>query len=196
MASDDEGPGDRELRVLAREIRILRKELERADERASMVQRAVSAVRRAARAEDTGRLTAIAAATARHEVQEHRRQAKEASMRALAKGGVRELHLRPHASGAADVRINDSDWFRLAKREAILLVVVAYTAGVAEDRFPSWMPLSRVAFHIGQKVGKEPGPHAIRQAVHILRKQLFEHGLNPYLLQTDRTRGLRFLLRR
>jgi hypothetical protein len=32
--------------------------------------------------------------------------------------------------------------------------------------------------------------------VHILRKRLFEHGLNPYLLQTDRTLGVRFLLRR
>jgi hypothetical protein len=196
MASDEERPGDRQLRLLAREISILRKDLERADERASMLERAMSAFRRAVLAEDTGRLTAIAEATAKHDAQEHRRQAREASRRAVAEGGARELHVRPHASGAADVRINDSGWFRLARREASLLIVAAYAADVAEDRFPSWMPLHRVAFHIGRKVGREPTPRAIRQAVYILRKRLSEHGLNPYLLQTDRTLGVRFLLHR
>src|SRR2546422_507907 len=57
--------------------------------------------------------------------------------------------------------------------------------------------MKEIGEFLTKQTGKPVTKRAITQNVYRLRKELFERGgVNPYLIQTNRRRGLRFALRR
>jgi hypothetical protein len=110
--------------------------------------------------------------------------------------GARTIETRPLSNGAALVRIDESEWFKLSRADARLLHVLTHVGGWEADGFPSWLTYEQVGEELGRKAGVRPTHRALVESVYRVRRALKAVDLNPYLLSVDRGAGrLRFLLR-
>lgn len=87
--------------------------------------------------------------------------------------------------------------FTLPPILADLMTALSIDNGLNDDGFVGWKPIKEIADYLTKKMGKPVSKRAITQNVYRLRKELFDRGgVNPYLVQTNRRRGIRFALRR
>src|SRR2546426_1238339 len=118
-------------------------------------------------------------------------------LRYLAETGASSLVIRPRADGVAEIRIDGGKRFTLPPTLADLLSALAMDNGVGDDGIVGWKSIKEIGEFLTKQTGKPVTKRAITQNVYRLRKELFERGgVNPYLIQTNRRRGLRFALRR
>lgn len=193
---DKPSPGARPIAPLLQLLRGLERDLQRADERAYKLRLALAEIDRAIGADAAGRLTPVVKDALRRAASGQRERAHAASLRVQAEGGMRRLDVRVRATGDASVRADDGKWFDLPRVLANLLLVLASAVGTGTDGFPMWLPMEKVVEQIGRKAGTKPSRRSLTQAIYRLRGVLSANGLNPYLIQVDRKRGLRLLVRR
>ena len=118
-------------------------------------------------------------------------------LRYLAESGSSLLEIKARPDGMADVRIDGGKQFRLPPTLADLMNALSVDNGVSDDDFVGWKTLGEVAEYLAGRSGRPVTKRAITQNVYRLRKELFDRGgVNPYLVQTNRRRGVRFALRR
>jgi hypothetical protein len=97
----------------------------------------------------------------------------------------------------ADIRIDGGKQFSLPPTLADLLTALSIDNGLSDDEFVGWKTLGEVAEYLARRSGRPVTKRAITQNVYRLRKELFDRGgVNPYLVQTNRRRGVRFAFRR
>jgi hypothetical protein len=109
--------------------------------------------------------------------------------------GASKVETRPRANGALLVRIDEGQWFRLARRDAAVFMLLAQ-APAASDGFPGWKSYEDISDYIAQKTGSRPTRRALIESVFRIRKTLKEADLNQFLLRVEAKPGrLRFLLR-
>ena len=148
-------------------------------------------VRRVLAADASGRLNAAVECALLRAAEARRRAARRA-----AAAGASKIEMRAARGGAALVRIDEGEWFRLARGDARLLRLLARTSEKDADGFPAWLTYDQVKDAIAEKTGARPTRRAIVESVYRIRKALKSVDLNEHLLQVDRDRGrLRFLLR-
>jgi len=118
-------------------------------------------------------------------------------LRYLAESGSASLEIKVRPDGMADIRIDGGKRFVLPPTLADLMTALSIDNGLSDDAFIGWKSLSEIAEYLASQSGKPVTKRAITQSVYRLRKELFDRGgVNPYLVQTNRRRGLRFALRR
>ena len=105
-------------------------------------------------------------------------------------------------NGSADLRIDDAVDVPLPPKLAELMRILSMKTDVAEDGFPSFVGYPTLGRLLGgptRRAAREPGStspnHAVAQLVHRLRVAFEKKGLNPFIIDTDRKRGVRLLLR-
>jgi hypothetical protein len=175
---------------LARRIRRLERLAVELQELATDLTEELAIVLRTLRADASGRLDAAIEVGILRKAQARRR----AELRS-ADAGAAKMEMRLNRAGAALVRIDEGQWFRLSRADARLLHVLA-RAAAAEDAFPAWLTYDELAEKLGRKTGVAPTRRAVVESVYRLRRALESADLNPYLLKVDRKAGrLRFLLK-
>jgi hypothetical protein len=118
-------------------------------------------------------------------------------LRRAAEAGVASVTLERRSDGSADARIDAGAPFRLAPGLADLLSVLVTDTEDSVDALVGWKRLDEVAMLLAQKGGRSMTRHGVTQKVHRLRHELLQRGgVNPFLVQTNRRRGVRFALRR
>ncbi|MFY9556903.1 MAG: hypothetical protein WAV47_19505 [Blastocatellia bacterium] len=118
-------------------------------------------------------------------------------LRRLAESGTSLLEIKTRPDGLADIRIDGGKQFALPPTLADLLTALSIDNGPGDDAFVGWKTVKEVAEYLTRQSGKPVSKRAITQNVYRLRKELFDRGgVNPYLVQTNRRRGIRFALRR
>jgi hypothetical protein len=118
-------------------------------------------------------------------------------LRYLAESGASALEIKMRPDGMADVRIDGGKRFTLPPVLADLMTALAIDNGQCDDAFVGWKTTKEIADYLTKQAGKPVTKRAITQSVYRLRKELFDRGgVNPYLVQTNRRRGMRFALRR
>lgn len=125
-------------------------------------------------------------------------QAKpQKSFRYLAESGTSSLEIKARPDGMADIRIDGGKQFTLPPTLADLMTALSIDNGLSDDAFVGWKTVKEIAEYLARQSGRPVTKRAITQNVYRLRKQLFDRGgVNPYLVQTNRRRGVRFALRR
>jgi len=119
------------------------------------------------------------------------------SLRYLADAGAAMLEIKTRPDGMADVRIDGGKSFTLPPTLADLITALSIDNGQCEDPFVGWKTISEVADYLSRQSNKPVTKRAITQNIYRLRRELFDRGgVNPYLIQTNRRRGIRFALRR
>jgi hypothetical protein len=117
-------------------------------------------------------------------------------LRLLADSGATTLEIKPRSDGFSDVRIDAGKSFALPPMLADLLSVLSLTGATADDGLVGWKTIDEVAILLGKRSSRRFSRHAVTQSIYRLRKELFNRGgANPYLIQTNRRRGVRFALR-
>jgi hypothetical protein len=118
-------------------------------------------------------------------------------LRQLAEAGAHSLEIKPRADGRAEVRIDGGKRFTLPPLLADVLRILAIDNGPTDDDLVGWKTPDEVAILLTKNSGKQFKKHAVTQNVYRLRKALFaQGGANPFLVQTNRQRGVRFARRR
>jgi hypothetical protein len=118
-------------------------------------------------------------------------------LRYLAESGTSSIEIKSRPDGMADIRIDGGKWFTLPPMLADLLAALSMDNGFSEDAFVAWKPVTEIAEYLNKQSDKRVSKRAITQSIYRLRKELFDRGgVNPYLVQTNRRRGVRFALRR
>jgi len=181
---------------LSRMLRQLMGQIGRAEELADAIAFEIVALKRALEADASGGLTMIAG-----EALGRARDARRLSMRAealrnAATGGARKLEIRMRARGEALVRVDEGKWFELPRTVASLLWVLAYGAPRDAGGFSEWQTFDAVVEQLARKTGRKSSRHAVTQIVYRLRGLMARSGANPYLVQVNRQRGLRLLIRK
>jgi hypothetical protein len=106
------------------------------------------------------------------------------------------LEIKPRSDGFSDVRIDAGKSFALPPMLADLLAVLSLTGAASDDGLVGWKTIDEVAILLGKRSSRRFSRHAVTQSIYRLRKELFNRGgANPYLIQTNRRRGVRFALR-
>ena len=119
------------------------------------------------------------------------------SLRYLAESGALSLEIKTRPDGVANVRIDGGKQFTLPPTLADLMTALSIDNGPGDDAFVGWKSFKDVADYLTKQSGKPVSKRAITQNLYRLRKELFDRGgVNPYLVQTNRRRGIRFALRR
>lgn len=119
------------------------------------------------------------------------------SLRYLADAGASMLEIKTRPDGMADVRIDGGKSFTLPPTLADLITALSIDNGQCEDAFVGWKTIREVADYLSRQSKKPVTKRAITQNIYRLRRELFDRGgVNPYLIQTNRRRGIRFALRR
>jgi len=119
------------------------------------------------------------------------------SLRYLADAGATMLEIKARPDGMADVRIDGGKSFTLPPTLADLITALSIDNGQCEDAFVGWKTIREVADYLSRQSNKPVTKRAITQNIYRLRRELFDRGgVNPYLIQTNRRRGIRFALRR
>jgi len=119
------------------------------------------------------------------------------SLRYLADAGAATLEIKMRPDGMADVRIDGGKSFTLPPTLADLITALSIDNGQCEDAFVGWKTIREVADYLSRQSNKPVTKRAITQNIYRLRRELFDRGgVNPYLIQTNRRRGIRFALRR
>jgi len=118
-------------------------------------------------------------------------------LRYLAESGASSLEIKARPDGMATVRIDGGKQFTLPPMLADLITALSIDNGKADDPFVGWKSIKEVAEYLTKQTGRPVSKRAITQNLYRLRKELFDRGgVNPYLVQTNRRRGMRFALRR
>lgn len=118
-------------------------------------------------------------------------------LRYLAESGASTLEIKALPDGSAMVRIDGGKEFTLPPTLVDLMSALSIDNGQRDDAFVGWKSVKEVAEFLTKRSGKPATKRAITQNLYRLRRELFERGgVNPYLVQTNRRRGLRFALRR
>lgn len=118
-------------------------------------------------------------------------------LRYLAESGTALLEIKARPDGMADIRIDGGKQFTLPPTLADLMNALSIDNGLSDDAFVGWKTVKEIAAYLTKQSGKPVSKRAITQNVYRLRKELFDRGgVNPYLVQTNRRRGVRFALRR
>ncbi|MEK6409095.1 MAG: hypothetical protein AABN34_19400 [Acidobacteriota bacterium] len=118
-------------------------------------------------------------------------------LRYLAESGTALLEIKARPDGMADIRIDGGKQFTLPPTLADLMTALSIDNGLSEDAFVGWKTIKEIAEYLTRQSGRPVSKRAITQNVYRLRKELFDRGgVNPYLVQTNRRRGVRFALRR
>jgi hypothetical protein len=126
---------------------------------------------------------------------ERARKARRSAALRAAGAGAWKVEWRHHPSGGALVRIDEGNWFRLARADARLLKVLAESA-VGEDGLPAALSYDELAIIIARKTGMPQTRHALVESVYRIRRAFERADLNQHLLQSDRQSGrVRFMLR-
>jgi len=119
------------------------------------------------------------------------------SLRYLADAGAAMLEIKTRPDGMADVRIDGGKSFTLPPTLADLITALSIDNGQCEDAFVGWKTIREVADYLSRQTYRPVTKRAITQNIYRLRRELFDRGgVNPYLIQTNRRRGIRFALRR
>lgn len=114
----------------------------------------------------------------------------------LAETGVAKLEIKPRSDGLCDVRLDAGKQFKLPPALADLLAILSLEGGASGDGLVGWKTLDEVAILLGKRSGKRLSRHTVTQSIYRLRRELFNRGgANPYLVQTNRRRGVRFALK-
>lgn len=118
-------------------------------------------------------------------------------LRALAQPGVGTLALREHDARTVMVSIDGAAEFGLSPTLALLVRILAFSAGPSLDGFPPFQPNPDIAAALSAVTGRHVKPHAIVVAIGRLREELQETGhVSPLLVETAAKRGARFRIRR
>ena len=118
-------------------------------------------------------------------------------LRQLAEAGAHSLEIKPRADGLVEVRIDGGKRFTLPPLLADVLRILAIDDGPSDDELVGWKTLDEVAILLTKDSGKLFKRHAVTQNIFRLRKAMFaQGGANPFLIQTNRQRGVRFARRR
>ena len=118
-------------------------------------------------------------------------------LRYLAESGTSSLEIKSRPDGMADIRIDGGKKFTLPPTLADLMTALSIDNGLSEDAFVGWKTVGEIAEYLAKRSGRPATKRAITQNVYRLRRELFDRGgVNPYLVQTNRRRGLRFAIRR
>lgn len=113
-----------------------------------------------------------------------------------AAAGATHVEARPHAGGGIDIRIDGRKWLRLPPMPGELLrILIEPGQPPAADGLPAYRPYSDLALRLTKVLGRKVARKDITQVVHKLRRAFRAAGENWFLIQTNRTRGLRFALR-
>lgn len=117
-------------------------------------------------------------------------------LRYLAETGASSLEIRARPDGMSDIRIDGGKQFTLPPALADLMTALSIDNGPGDGGFIGWKTIKEIAGYLSGQSGKPVSKRAVTQNVYRLRKELFDRGgVNPYLVQTNRRRGLRFALR-
>jgi hypothetical protein len=186
--------GGPSLDRLVRDVRRLSADLTRSQDRCEAVLEELLAVRRVIVINENGASVRVTEDALRRARALRRQQSRAAAIvTAQGDGASVELRLRPE--GGAHVRIADGRWFKVPALLAHLLSALT-SAPACRDGFPTWQSIDEVSRRIGQKAGRAPTHHAIRQGVFRLRNLMREAGANPHLVQGHKMKGLRVLTNR
>jgi len=114
----------------------------------------------------------------------------------LAESGASSLEINARTDGMADVRVDGGNQFTLPPMLADLMTALSMDNGRSEDAFVGWKTVSEITDYLTRQQGKPVSRRAITQNVYRLRRELFDRGgVNPYLVQSNRLRGMRLALR-
>ena len=176
---------------LARRVKRLARLAAELQEVAVDVATELAIVRRAIADDAKGRLeAAVEVALLRAAQARHKANLQAASV------GASKMEMRLNRNGAAMVRVDEGEWFRLSRGDARLLRVLSNGSSTDPDGFPSWQTYEQLAEELGRKAGVRPTRRALVESVYRVRRALKAADLNPYLLKVDHQAGrLRFLLR-
>jgi hypothetical protein len=110
--------------------------------------------------------------------------------------GAAQVETRPRAGGSIDVRIDGRKWLRLPPMPAELLRILLESGQtMAADRLPTHRSYDEIAARLSKRLGRSVARDDVTQVVHKLRRAFRDAGENWFLIQTHRTRGIRFALR-
>lgn len=115
-------------------------------------------------------------------------------LRQQAEAGAVALELHRRADGTTDVRVDGGKLVTLSPTLAELLSILAADRGKPAGGLVAWKPKDEVLKLMHEKLGKALSPHSLSQLVHRLRSTLRRHGVNPFLVMTNRSFGMRFAL--
>ncbi|MCX6901646.1 MAG: hypothetical protein NT105_23445 [Verrucomicrobia bacterium] len=111
--------------------------------------------------------------------------------------GVNYIGINPHASGAAAVRIDAGTEFLLPQALANLLAALKTDNHRSNDEYVGWKTLGEVTAMLAKMGEKKVTHRALVQRVYRLRRSLFVRGgVSPFLVESNRHRGVRIALRR
>jgi hypothetical protein len=131
------------------------------------------------------------------EIDAQKRDGVKRPLRYLAESGASTLEIKSLPDGSAIVRIDGGKEFTLPPMLVDLMSALSIDNGQRDDAFVGWKTVMEVAEFLTKRSGKPATKRAITQNLYRLRRELFDRGgVNPYLVQTNRRRGLRFALRR
>lgn len=107
--------------------------------------------------------------------------------------GVYSLEYRPLVSGVTWVRFNQVKWFELSTRLVLFLKIIsAGGPGSGPDGRGAWTSRAEIARKLGAP-GEPIKLDYVNSLLHLLRKELWNNGVNDYYVETDRKLGIRLI---
>lgn len=141
--------------------------------------------------------SASAASARRVGSKPRRRRLSDPAFRRLAEPGVGSIDLQPFDVGHMLLSIDGARPFRLSSGQAALVAAITFVEGASDDGFTPFQSLSDVAAALEKKTGRRSSRRALTVAIARLRELFHARGqVNPLLIETCRTRGVRLRLRR
>jgi hypothetical protein len=121
---------------------------------------------------------------------------KREELRRMADSGASTLVMTPRSDGHSEIRIDAGKVFCLPPMLADVLSILSMGGTAANDSLVGWKTVDEVAVLLGKRTGRHFTKHAVTQSIYRLRREIFNRGgANPYLVQTNRRRGVRFALK-
>jgi guanosine-3',5'-bis(diphosphate) 3'-pyrophosphohydrolase len=122
------------------------------------------------------------------------RRRDQSFLRILAEPGVRSVEIDWSTDGAIG-RIDGWE-IPLSPLRAHLLSVLAFFRPPGNDRLSPFLPKPEARAELGRRMGRTYGRHAFDVAVDRLQDHLYNHSLNPLLIEEDPAEGIRLRWRR
>jgi len=116
-------------------------------------------------------------------------------LRRMAETPVECVVIKRRPDDYADVCVGGGCWFVLPPRLADLLEILCARSPELSAGVVAWKPYALVIEALSLRSGKELTKHALTQLVLRLRQQLRQAGANPFLVQVNAHKGLRFAVR-
>jgi hypothetical protein len=106
------------------------------------------------------------------------------------------LKVRRHIDGAAMIHIDDLKPFRLSRGLTDFLERLASDEGISEDKLVPWKSRESLWQFLRKNSSKPVNRKYVAKRVNDLRRCLEKAGVDPDLIQSQRSQGVRFRLRR